>query len=490
MNTTNDTFSLQYLFSVIVRHRITILVCYLLTLVAVVVASAFKDPVYKSDASLLVKLGREFMYRPEVGGERSTNMFDLDEAINSEIEILESRALCSEVIEELGVEELYPAILEEEADPNRARQKAVRAMQDKLSVVGVADSSVIQASFEHGHPEKAANALNLLLEHFKDRHLEIFSESRAVFLQERAEDLRRNLEAAQAELAEFREENDIFAPEHQQNLLLSRRAQILADLQATETRLNDLRVALPDVQETAQAIPASTGSAGAGDPESGAANEQSDTEPSEFELSVAELEDRVAGLRAELPAEAALTRGVERLPSIGALKDYGSVDDAHRRLLELRLREKQLLADYDPRSRAMGAVADEMSIVKSFLIEAVFDELGALRSQREGYQGQLDEANAQIAKLSSHTGRLVELERRVAAADVDYQNALQHLGDARLTERLDEKHQISVRVIDPATVPLKSIGLSKGLRVLLGAISGLLLGLAIALFSDMLRPQI
>ena len=75
-------------------------------------------PLYEAESSLMVRIGREYVYRPEVGRtEIASRTPSLSEMVNSEVEILSSRDLAEQVVRELGVERLYPDIHELQEDP-------------------------------------------------------------------------------------------------------------------------------------------------------------------------------------------------------------------------------------------------------------------------------------------------------------------------------------------------------------------------------------
>jgi len=72
--------------------------------VTVTVASFLTTPVYESEASILVKIGREYMNRPEIGNNAPIMSLNQEEVINSEIQILKNRDLIEKVIATLTLE--------------------------------------------------------------------------------------------------------------------------------------------------------------------------------------------------------------------------------------------------------------------------------------------------------------------------------------------------------------------------------------------------
>src|SRR5262245_66490611 len=71
-------------------------------------------PIYASSTSLLVKLGRELVYRPEIGTTNNVTappVIDKDEIIASNIAIMTSRDIIERAITTVGIEQLYPDLL-------------------------------------------------------------------------------------------------------------------------------------------------------------------------------------------------------------------------------------------------------------------------------------------------------------------------------------------------------------------------------------------
>lgn len=205
-----------------------------------VVASWFTPPLYRAQASLLVVLGREFIYRAEIDGVESATMFRLDEMINSEIEILESRALAATVVGEVGAATLYPKLADKPAA--KALTSAVGQFREHLTVQGVPGSSVIEVVFDHADAELAARGLNQLVTLFGDKHLEIFGDPRSKFLERDVDEFATALSAAEQAQSEFAQEHGIFDFETQLPQLLRQRDLLqvgLRDLAATATRRSD-----------------------------------------------------------------------------------------------------------------------------------------------------------------------------------------------------------------------------------------------------------
>jgi uncharacterized protein involved in exopolysaccharide biosynthesis len=164
---------------ILLRGWLTILLVFALVTGVVAYGAVKTPPMYKAESSLLVRIGREYIYRSEVGRTDAARGPSLSEMVNSEVEILSSRDLADQVVTEIGYQNLYPELVELEADPRIAAEKAVLKLRGAASIRPVLESSVIKVGFEHPVPVLAADVVNLLVERFTDKHLEVFGEERA-----------------------------------------------------------------------------------------------------------------------------------------------------------------------------------------------------------------------------------------------------------------------------------------------------------------------
>src|SRR5262245_54584347 len=104
------------LLAVVARSKLTISIVFVLVTGAVTFGTLRTPSVYDAEASLMVRIGREYVYRPEVGRSETARMPTLSEMVNSEVEILSSRDLAEQVVRQIGVPILYPELAELEPD--------------------------------------------------------------------------------------------------------------------------------------------------------------------------------------------------------------------------------------------------------------------------------------------------------------------------------------------------------------------------------------
>ena len=93
------------------KYKRMILTVFLVVAIIGITVALQIPAMYESKANLLVKFGREFMYRPELGDKAaSMTVMGREEAMNNEIKILTNQDLMKKVVGVLGVENLYPKL--------------------------------------------------------------------------------------------------------------------------------------------------------------------------------------------------------------------------------------------------------------------------------------------------------------------------------------------------------------------------------------------
>lgn len=159
--------SMRDLLHVLFKHQAKILAIFISTVVTVAIGSFLIVPVYEATASLLVKIGQEYIAKPEVGDARNLMMVNQEEIINSEIQILNNWDLIEKVITAIRVGTIYPQLASDPPARMTPLEAAVLQFSRNLTVEGVKKSNVIGVSFRHRDPAVAAKALALLIDFFK-----------------------------------------------------------------------------------------------------------------------------------------------------------------------------------------------------------------------------------------------------------------------------------------------------------------------------------
>jgi uncharacterized protein involved in exopolysaccharide biosynthesis len=154
------------------RERWLMLLVFLVVAAAGLILAFTLKTVYPAHSSILVRLGEEYVYQPQVGDAARGAVPENDQLIQSEVEILSSAQLKEEVIKQLGVGTIYPALGKayEHAntpdDREKVISKAVGAMTKALKIETALGAPVVRLTFTNDNPRIAALTLNTLLDQY------------------------------------------------------------------------------------------------------------------------------------------------------------------------------------------------------------------------------------------------------------------------------------------------------------------------------------
>jgi uncharacterized protein involved in exopolysaccharide biosynthesis len=320
-------------------------------------------------------------------------------------------------------------------------QAAMLTFEKNLVVEGTkTKSSVIEVSFQHQDPQIAAKALNMLVDFYKGKHLEVYSSPQYSFLEEQLAAYDQKLRQSENELEAFKQKNRVFSLDEQRSLLLQQRMKLDTDLKNTGTRINELQERLSSPKSQMQTM-----------------SEDKDryTQTERDEITV----------------------------------------NAKARLLDLRLKEQQLLEKYKESNRLVMNVRKEIELVTDFLRQQEEDtaskealkteaELNSQSAKEKTIRLQLSQVDREIQSMDLKENELVDLKREAATNDKNYRTYVDKLEEARISDDMNLQKMANVSVIQAATVPAKPIKPKKALNILLGIILGAVSGLGFAFFSE------
>jgi uncharacterized protein involved in exopolysaccharide biosynthesis len=457
--------SVRDFLNVIFKRKFQILLFFIITFATVAAATFMVKPTYEAAAQILVKTGRESIYVPTTGSGNPVISINREEQINSEVEILKSKSLAKDVIGSLGAASIYPdlgnhskgilaSIFPESKDDKSPLDKAFLMLQKKLGVQGIKKSNIIEVSFKHTDPAMAATVVNTLANLYLQRHVDVHKTPHSyAFFQEQSEILKNKLGEAEAKLKALKEQYNVTALAEQQTILLE--------------RTNDLRMAL---------------------------NQTWSAE--------VEVENRIQLLGqqlGELPKSIAQGEEIDHNPYL--------ISSLEARLVELQLKEKQLLAKYTDDSRPVKNVRDEIRVVQEKLarqekkrygktrsgVNPTYQhlheqllrskaDLRALKAKSISQKQQLATYQAELDELNNIEVTYTQLQQEVDVDRQNYRLYLTKFEESRISDAMDSQRITSVNLIEPAQVPLKPVSPKKFLNLVLGLFLGALGGLGLAFF--------
>ncbi|NUM52740.1 MAG: GumC family protein [Candidatus Hydrogenedentes bacterium] len=487
--------SLRDMLYLVFRHKVKIASVSAVVFGMVVLYTYLVQEVYRSEAKLLIRLGRENLsVDPTVSGPTLYPSRDRVNEVNSEVSILHSRAIAEKVVDKLGAEtflekpdellDVQPpvaAMADAQRDlrkirrevreaeetgaglmvaldlktPLTPREQAVKAFMENLDVSVEAKTEIINVTFDAPSRPLAQSALDALLQFYLEEHIRVHAaQATPRFFEEQTESLRNELASREQTLDTFRRENGITTIERQKEVLLNQIAGLeeqlssaQADGMASEKRIHALEASLEGRSKTLE-ISRTTG----------VTNYAADA-----------LKEKLLDLRLK---ETDLSA---RYP------------ETHRPLIDVRQQIKEaeaaLKKENETHTEITTGVDETYQQVQLALVNERAQHV-ALDAQQASISRELDKQRAQLATLASQEIELQTLEREVALAEKDYEQYRDSLQRARISSALDIDKVSNVSVVQPATLPMDPVKPNKLLNLFLGVFLAMFAGITFAFVFD------
>lgn len=429
------------------RIGLVFLVCMALT----VVVSLLPSKKYTSDAALLLRLGREYVYTPEVGDTNTGTpiAYDREQTLLAEAKILTSREIKISVLDKMGVAQIYPELAT--SPPEKQRNTALLAFERSLDAELLKGSNLMQVSFTHTNPEVAANVLTQVVDAYLQRRSVIFAS--AAYGTAEADFVARTMQlnAAEAKLAALKGERSIRAFGEEQSLLLAQRNSL-------EMRQADTELALAQTNARTTS-----------------------------------LKDSLSGLQGDVTLSSETQRSE-------------AIENARKLMLDLKLRERDLSAKFLDSNLAVQDVRADIERTSEFVREMEAKPTRTVRTGRSPARDVVESdllrtlADRQQARAgaSALVAQRVAIDKRLAAfaateielpalererrfAEVNYDAAAKRLRDEQALEDLDRKRRSNVSIVQAPVVPLQAKSMQPVILLV-----GLFLSLCAALFTAFL----
>lgn len=437
---------------VVWSRKFLILLVFLATVLSAYAYVQLMTERYLSEATLLVRIGRENTELPvSVARGQVTTLGVRPEEINSNVTLLKSRFLITEVVDEVGIEAfeseppepqtffeqvkhqvrtawrwvkaqykefLIWAKLQKRLTP---RQETIDYVHQFLEVDRVRESDTIRVALQLPDAELAKRCLSLLLERYFERHADVRSMAlTGDFFEQQVALYRGELDQLDQQLMELRGSGELSSIERERGLLLDRLAKIEEELDEHRSQLTMLP--------------------GSGDRTGAAAESESEAEAGS---EIAQF----PVFRSDKLSEVALEKYLDRLGIVSVQGDSGaqldSIDEQTRRI------ERELRGGLQRRIQQLSSWKAELS--------------------------------ERLAVLNTGEVNLEKLERERLLSQQNLFKYNQRLEDERIAEELDQQRIANVTVLTPPTAEFSPIYPKKKLYMAVAVIGGLVAALGFAL---------
>ncbi len=450
--------SLRDVYYVLFRHKYKMILFFCGIVGLSVLATLGAAARYRSEAKLLVRIGRESVaLDPTATTGQIINVGQSRESeINSELAILKSRELVEQVVDALGA----AAVLNRAsgtAPPRGAahRSRAIVTLMDNLQIEAVKDSSIITVSHQAPSPRLARDVVEKLIEFYLDKHIAAHrTPGSHQFFSQLTGEVADNLAKAEQELQGFKNETGIASLTDQRRTLLER----ITSLQQ-------------EAERTDAALAASRSRTGA-------------------------LKTRLAQMPATITTEQ--TTG---------LAD-GTTELMRQRLYELQLQEQQLLSKFTQESEMVREVRRQIVEARKLLDQedgtrtqvttgvnqarqqtemALLDEeatLASLAAQAGLLKAQLAGAEQEFKHLIDNETRLARLQREREMQETKFRRYSENLEQARVDQALEMEKISNISVVQSASLPLRPESTGRQLKLALGLLLAVFGSVGVALLFE------
>lgn len=431
--------SLDDVFYVVFRHKWKIVLMSVLGLVGAFAFRALTPRQYESEARLYVRYVLENkapnqltendgrIRAPETRG---------NAIVNTELEILTSRDLASQVAAAVGPERLV------EDGPGNKLNAAATLVQKSIRAEVAKESSVIRLVFQHNDPEVVQRVLVQLISSYFKKHAEIHGGGAFDdFLTRETDQLRTRLVQTEEELRKAREKSGVISLEEAKNTSSAQISRIQQQLLDAEAELAERRATVKELTLASRNAPAA-----------------STTEVSVVNFSTPPAEVVSEYRRTSTQLETLSRLEQERLLTYTASNSL--VKEISDQIAAARQRKKQMeqdnpgllatkAAEASPRSGEPGT-GNRLDL----MAETV--RVSSLEAKVKVLIQQLDDIRKRATAVSEAEAALTELQRRRDQEETHYRKFTENLAQSQLDERLGAGKVSNISIIEEPTPPRKA----------------------------------
>ncbi|MDV3347643.1 polysaccharide biosynthesis tyrosine autokinase [Leptolyngbyaceae cyanobacterium CCMR0082] len=448
---------LQKYWRVLKRRWLIALTVFGLTTTAAVGVGITQKPEYQAESKLLFELSNQAsaLVGLEGGNRELRALTNLDNPLDTQIEVFRSIPLVQKVIETLKLQDDEGELLQPED------------LLKSLTVTGVPGTDVLKVTYTSEDPEIAATVVNTLADIYIENDIQT-NRAAALAAQEfitaQLPESEEAVEEAEASLRRFKEGNNIVDLEEESRNLVE-------SLFTLDNALIQLKSQLADSSAQASQL--------------------------QQKLKLSSDEAYAVGLVSESPGIQTVLAQLQTVQSDLTLARTRYRDE-HPEIITLRNQEAGLQALLQERldvtlgANELNLPSDDLQ--SGQLEQDLIAEYLRLDGATSGLQQQVEELTT--ARLGQQSRARVipvlekqerALDRQLAAAQTTYETLLQNLQQAQV---LENQNIGNARIVSPALIPNEPLGPSLKLFLMTGGFAGLLLGLITAFMADLLDQSV
>lgn len=488
--------SLRDLYYKFFRHKWKLILFFLAVVACVAVLTFCRAEIYRSQASLIVRLGRESVTLDPTAttGPIIPIAQSRESEVQTELEILKSREIAEKVVDSIGPEkilkspakagpaqgqaqELFKVVKQKAAaavnklrgflgqqdvvSPVLDRDKAVLTVTKQLGIGTVQDSSIISVSYRATSPDLAQQVLAKLIELYLEKHVTVHQTVGAYpFFTQQAEHLRAKVAQFENDLQDLKNKTGISSLAEQERVTLERIGTLETEIDRAEAELASSQAKVQSLRQILASTPKTVVTAST----SGFGNYGADL-----------MRDKLYTLQ---------------LREQDLASKY---TDESRQLQEVRrqIAEAQQLLDKEHPERTQ--VTNGLNVAYQQAEAALLTEQAALASYQaevDALRARLANARAELRTLNDSGIKIKALMREIGIQEENYRKYSGNLEQARIDQALQTGRISNISVVQPATLPIRPYRPQKALQLLLGVLLGVFGGIGLVFFCAYLDHSI
>jgi len=462
----NNAINLREGASALFRRKSLVLFTFLVVIIGTVIVTLLLPNRYESRMKILVKNQRvDVAITPEatIGTNTPTVENEVSEnQINSEIELLTSKDLLTQVVTTTGLDKQETSFLDRSMPDAVRVEKAVNRLTKDLSITPVRKANIITINYASDSPQLSAAVLKKLGDLYLEKHLKLNHPVGATdFFKDKADEYETKLKESEQQLTDFQQSNNLVVLSQQKELTLQKTAEAKAKMMDADAALNEATNRIARVEQQLAAIP-----------------------------------KRIVTQTKQLPnqysAERLNTMMVELQNKRTQLLTKFRPDDRLVKEVDEQIRTTQNALDRAEQKTSVEEATDLNPLrqtLETELSRARLDQTGA-KARRDTLTGQLQQYEGSLKKLESDTAKHDDLQREKKEAEDNYQLYAKKREEASIADELDRQKITNVSIAEAATVPQLPTSPNRPLNLVLGVFLAAFLSLGSVFSAEMLSDTI
>ncbi|MCD6462220.1 MAG: polysaccharide biosynthesis tyrosine autokinase [Thermotogae bacterium] len=369
--------------------------------------------------------------------------------ISTEVELIKSKTNLERVVKELELLEIL-----RKNNPEITLNKAVKILDDWITVTPVKDTKLVRISVQHPDPSLAAKIANKLAEVYNDL-LKTMAKNkytvRREFIEQQIPKIERDLKDAEERIRKFKEENNVFVLNEEAKWILQMMSQYDNQLNNVNIQIEESKARIKAIKELLSKVEKKIVS-----------SETISMNPVVLQLKqrLTDLNVRLSGLLATRPES-----------------------DAEVVALKRQIMETENLIKKEVEKLITSEVQVMNPVYSSMVKELAGEEAGlqVLMATKQAVEKLKEEYQAKLSTLPKLEQKLLELQRELKIKESLYTLLLEKLEETRIAEAGVIGNAQIVDKASPPEIPVKP---NKKLTLAIGGVLGMFLGILVVFAAE------